>query len=135
MQQEPLSWSSYKDIQAWNNSFQGQPIINAPKIQEQDVHYIYGLFCNMLCDREISKMTHVHEQIIYRMRIMTVYETIARQYRYPIVFTIELMVQRIIDMVQHDGYIPEMIVEQTGANLNQVVKIYHDLQHTYTHTP
>jgi len=127
-----MTWSDYMEIKSWNESFERQIINEIEALDEDDIHHIFSLFQNELCDREIHHITGVHEFIIYKIRVGAVFTEIGQLYNYPIVFSRELMINRLITLVREEGADPVTMINMTGAHPNLATEIYNKYRQTPT---
>lgn len=123
-----FNWDSYRELKEWNESF-GIDISNDPNAFDEDmVHQVFSLMQGGLCDREIHQITNIHEFYINKMRGGSIYSVVGSQYDYPIVFTRELMMNRIRIMIHEENLSIPDIVDRTGVNINVVADMYQRIQ-------
>lgn len=127
------TWSDYQDMLEWNRSFDLGSNRDPISLGEDDIHHIFGLMQYGLCDQEIAQMTMVHQHIINKMRIGAIYSEAGSMYDYPMIFTNELMLKRIKQLVVDEGCDAVEASIRTGANYNTIISLYSQFIGTNNH--
>lgn len=91
------------------------------------IHQVCLHLVSVICDHEISILTGLPVQIIQCIRNKRIGSHISDEYDYPLIFTPQLMINRIYEMYVGDGWPVEIIHAETGVDYYEIARIVENI--------